>query len=63
MPLPWEIVTADASLGDNEGAWRSSMGGGWAIKNARCKKHGDLVVGKLEWYMCGGVDGFRVSEL
>jgi len=38
-------------------------GGGWAIKNARCRKHGDLVVGKLEGCICMGVQEPRVSEL
>ena len=36
LPWPWEIVTADVSPGDNDGAWKSSRGDGWAIKNARC---------------------------
>jgi len=44
LPLPWEIVTADVSLGGNEGACRPGRGGGWA-NNARCRKRGDLVVG------------------
>ena len=53
--MPWEIVTADVSLGDNEGAWESGRGGGWEIKNARCRKtenarcrrYGDLVNGRI----------------
>ena len=27
------------------GAWGSGRGGGWEIKNAGCRKHGDLVKG------------------
>jgi len=54
LPLPWDTATAYLSLGDNEDAWKSSRGGGWAIKNTRCRKHGDLVVGKLEGGICMG---------
>jgi len=66
LPLPWEIVTADVSLGGNLGAWGSGRGGGWDIKNARCRKmedatcrkHGDLVKGEApRWYMYGGFTG------
>ena len=63
LPLTWEIVTADVSLGGNEGAWGSGRSGGWEIKNARCRKienarcrkHGGLVNGGARrWYMNGG---------
>lgn len=54
---PWEIVTDDASLGGNVGASGFGSGGGWEIKNARCrkmedmrcKKHDDLVKGQVRW--------------
>jgi len=56
LPLTWEIVTADVSRSDNEGAWRIGRGGGWAIKDASCGKHGDLEVGGQAegWFMWGG---------
>jgi len=38
LPLPWVIVTANVSLGDNEGAWVPGRGGGWDIKDVRCRK-------------------------
>jgi len=72
LPLLWEIVTADVSLGGNEGAWGFGRGGGWEIKhtrcrkveNSRCRKHGDLVNrGVRRWYMNGGVHGPGVYEL
>jgi len=63
LPLPWEIVTADVSLGDNAGAWVSGRGGGWEIKNARCREIRMRAVGSVvgSWkrgvlrsYMYGG---------
>ena len=56
LALPWEIATADVSLGGNLGTWGSGNGG-W-IKNARCRKHGDLVKGEAwRWYMYWGSTG------
>jgi len=40
LPLPWEIVTADVSLGDNEGAWVSGRGGGWEREKKRTRAVG-----------------------
>ena len=60
VPLPWEIVIADASLDGSVGSWESVRGGWWGIKNtgfrkienARCRRHGDLVKGGVRrWYM------------
>ena len=71
LPIPWEIVAADVSLGGNVGAWGSGRGGWWEIKNARCRKmenarrrrHGDLMKGKFGGGVCMGVHGAAVYEL
>lgn len=52
LSLPWEIVTADISQCDNEGAWGFCRGSGWAIKNAsrslgRMRAVGSMVVSTL----------------
>jgi len=47
LPLPWEIVTADVSLGGYEGAWQSSRVGGWEMKNARCREIRTRAVGSM----------------
>ena len=47
LSLPWEIATADVFLGDNEGAWMSGRGGGWEIKNARCREMRTWAVGSM----------------
>ena len=52
--MPWEIVTDDVSLGGNVGAWRSSRGGGWEIKDARCRKMGDARCRKRDGLGKGG---------
>jgi len=51
LPLPEEIVTTDVSSCGNEGVLESDVGGGWASKNARCRKRGSVMIsrsGKLE---------------
>lgn len=72
LPLPWEIVIADVSLGGSVGSWESGRGGGWGIKNtrfrkmenARYRRHSDLVKGEVRrWYMYGEVHGPGVHEL
>jgi len=47
LPLPGEIVTTNVSCCANEGAWRSTQGGGWAIEKASCRKDDDLVGGRV----------------
>ena len=57
LPLPWEIVTDNVSLGGNVGALGSCRGGGWEIKDARrremedrrCRKHDAFVKGGVRW--------------
>ena len=38
LPSPWENLTDDVSLGGSVGALVSSRGGGWEIKDAKCRK-------------------------
>ena len=59
LPLPWEIITADVSLGDgNGGEWRSGRGGGWEIKNAR-RGVGSMVIASMREFGGGIWMGFH----
>ena len=55
LPLPWEIVTDNVSLGGNVGALGSGRGGGWEIKDARCRKMEDRRCRKHDAFVKGGV--------
>ena len=52
LPLPWEIVSADISQYDNEGARELHWGGWWGMtkasslkdRDAKCREYGDREV-------------------